>query len=193
MRYGGEIIRKSIHFSSLAVPIGIHFLPLETGRTVILALTLLLIVVDVLRLYVPPLRTLFYFLFGRIVRNHERFNLLGSTYLMMAALISVYAFGKSIAVVSLAFLIVGDTMAALVGRRWGRIRLLDKSLEGSMACLASCLLIGWFYGRFEDPELTLYVAAVGSLTATLAELLPIPLDDNLRIPLAAGFAMSLLP
>lgn len=190
MRYVGEIIRKSIHFSSLGIPIGIHFLPLETGRAVILAMTVGFIVVDGLRLYVPPLRTLFYFLFGRIVRDHERFNLLGSTYLLLAALISIYAFNKSIAVVSLSFLIVGDTMAALIGRRWGRIRLLDKSLEGSLACLASCLLIGSFY---PDPDLSLYVVAVGSVTATLAELLPIPLDDNLRIPLAAGFAMSLIP
>jgi dolichol kinase len=29
--------------------------------------------------------------------------------------------------------------------------------------------------------------------ATVIELVPVPLDDNLRIPLAAGFAMTLLP
>ncbi len=191
MRYGGEIIRKAIHFSSLAVPVGIHFLPLQTGRTVILAMALAFLLADLVRLYIPPLRTLFYFLFGRIVRDHERFNLLGSTYLMLAALISVYAFSKPIAVVSLSFLIVGDTMAALIGRRWGKVKLLDKSLEGSLACLASCLLIGWLYPA--DPRLSLYVIAVGSVTATLAELLPIPLDDNLRIPIASGFAMYLIP
>jgi dolichol kinase len=32
----------------------------------------------------------------------------------------------------------------------------------------------------------------GAFVATLFELLPIPLDDNLRIPLSAGFAMMLL-
>jgi dolichol kinase len=32
----------------------------------------------------------------------------------------------------------------------------------------------------------------GSLVATLVELLPIPLDDNVRIPFAAGFAMLLV-
>ncbi len=191
MRYGGEMIRKAIHFSSLAIPVGIHLLPIQTGRTVILVMTLGFLLADLVRLYVPPLRTVFYFVFGRIIRDHERFNLLGSTYLLLAALISVYAFSRPIAVVSLSFLIVGDTMAALIGRRWGMVKLLDKSLEGSLACLGSCLLIGWLYPA--DPPLSLYVIVVGSVTATLAELLPIPLDDNLRIPLASGFAMYLIP
>jgi dolichol kinase len=32
----------------------------------------------------------------------------------------------------------------------------------------------------------------GALAATLFELFPIPLDDNMRISLSAGFAMTLL-
>jgi dolichol kinase len=36
------------------------------------------------------------------------------------------------------------------------------------------------------------VGLVGALVATVFELLPIPLDDNFRIPLSAGFAMELL-
>jgi dolichol kinase len=34
------------------------------------------------------------------------------------------------------------------------------------------------------------VAVIGAFTATVFELLPIPLDDNFRIPLSAGFAMD---
>ena len=78
-------------------------------------------------------------------------------------------------------------MAALVGRAIGRVRIFGKTLEGSLACLVSCLIIGWLI-----PELTWQMTVVGALMATLIELLPIPLDDNLRIPLAAGFAMTLM-
>lgn len=190
MRYLSELSRKAIHFSSLAIPAGIYFLPLRVSRPLLLALALATLSADVIRLHVPLVRKVFYFAFGRLLRDHERFNLLGSTYLLLSALICVFAFPRTIAAVSVADLVVGDTMAALVGRRWGRIRILDKTLEGSLACLGSCLLIGWI---IPGHQLSWIQIGVGSVVATLFELLPIPLDDNMRIPLAAGFAMTLLP
>ncbi len=189
MRYNSEVVRKSIHFSSLAIPLGMYLLPLRLSKPLLLGLSILTLGLDVVRLHVPLARRVFYFIFGRILREHERFNLLGSTYLLIAALICLYAFEQGIAAVSVAFLVVGDTMAALVGRRWGRIHILDKSLEGSLACFGSCLLIGWIY---PGPEMTATRVVAGSLVATLFELLPIPMDDNMRIPLAAGFAMTLV-
>jgi dolichol kinase len=189
MRYNSELVRKSIHFSSLAIPVGMYLLPLRLSKPLLLGLSLLTLTLDVVRLHDAFVRRVFYFVFGRILREHERFNLLGSTYLFLASLICIYAFEPAIAAVSVAFLVVGDTMAALVGRRWGRVRILDKSLEGSLACFASCVLIGWIY---PGPEMTATRILAGSLVATLFELLPIPLDDNMRIPLAAGFAMTLI-
>jgi dolichol kinase len=189
MRYGSEMVRKTIHFLSLAVPIGLYLLSVQAGRTLVLVLALLILTADVVRLQVARVRTVFYFIFGKILRDHERFNLLGSTYLLLSALICAHAFPKPIAVLALSFLVVGDTMAALIGRRWGRIRIFDKSLEGSLACLGSCVIIGYLYPG-EDVSRTMIW--VGAIAATLSELLPIPLDDNMRIPLSAGFAMLLV-
>lgn len=189
MRYSSELARKTIHLSSLSIPLLLFWLPQETGRQIILIAALVMLAIDVVRLQVARVRTVFYFLFGRILREHERFNLLGSTYVLLAALICDYAFVKPVAVTSLGFLVVGDTMAALVGRRWGRIRILDKSLEGTLACLVSCLAIGYLYPGDDLRPLAIWA---GAITATLFELLPIPLDDNMRIPLAAGFAMTLI-
>lgn len=189
IRYTSELVRKGVHVSSLAIPIGLYFAPISVSRPVLAILTLLTITVEVVRLHVPQFRAVFYLLFGRLLREHERFNLLGSTYLLIAALLCIYSFEKGIAVVALGFLIVGDTVAALVGRRWGRIRILDKSLEGSLSCFVACLLVGWVYPG-NDVSWTMIV--VGAFTATLFELLPIPLDDNLRMSLSAGFAMSLV-
>ena len=191
MRYGSEMVRKAIHFASLAVPIGLYLLPRDLGRTVILICALLMLTLDVVRLQITPARTVFYYIFGRIVRDHERFNLLGSTYVFLAALICAYAFQKDVAVAALAYLVIGDTMAALVGRRWGRVRILDKSLEGALACFGSCLVAGLVL-RALGGELSATMIWVGAFVATLIEFLPIPLDDNMRIPLAAGFAMTLV-
>jgi dolichol kinase len=189
MKLLGEIRRKAFHLCGLAVPTAYYLLPQPTGRTVLLALTIAALAVDVVRLHERRVRTFFFFLFGKIVRDHERFNLLGSTYVLLAALICSYAFDRPIAIASMAFLIVGDAAAAIVGRAIGRVRIFGKSLEGSLACFSACLLIAWLYPG--DP-FTWRMMLGGSLAATLFELFPIPLDDNMRISLSAGFAMTLL-
>jgi len=187
IRYTGELFRKSIHIASVAIPVSLYLLPESVSRPGLLAFTVIVLAVDVIRLHSPQVRTLFYFIFGKILRDHERFNLLGSTYLLIAALLCMYSFTKPIAVVAIAFVVIGDAVAALVGRRWGRVRLLDKSLEGSLACLTACILIARIY---PGDEITWPMTLMGAFVATLFELLPIPLDDNLRMSLSAGFAMT---
>lgn len=188
MRWFGEIGRKAIHLSALSIPVGYYFLDAGLGRAILALLTALSFLIDVVRLNQPRIRTFFFIFFGRLVRDHERHNLLGATYLLLSSLICVHAFPKPIAVAALAFLIVGDSAAALVGRAFGRVRIFDKSLEGSLACLVACLAIGALI-----PELGWTRTLLGALTATLIELIPVPLDDNLRIPLASGFVMAMTP
>lgn len=187
MKFRGELVRKTIHLSSLALPVALYLVPPATSRVWLCLLALVTLLVDAIRLHEPHVRRVFYFLFGALLREHERFNLLGSTYLLMACLLCISAFEQPIAVTVLAFLVVGDTAAALVGRRFGRTKILDKSVEGSAACFLSCVAVGLLY---PGPEITAPMVLVGALVATLFELLPVPLDDNLRIPLSAGFAME---
>jgi glycerol-3-phosphate acyltransferase PlsY len=73
---------------------------------------------------------------------------------------------------------------------FGRTQIFDKTLEGSLACLAVCVVVGILVGFYM--ELPVKAAIAGAVTATVFELLPIPLDDNFRIPLSAGFAMRLV-
>jgi dolichol kinase len=189
MKLLSEVRRKAFHFFGLVVPVGYYLMPQSVGRLVLLILTILALAVDVIRLHEPRVRTFFFYIFGKLVRDHERFNLLGSTYLLLAALICSYAFDRPIAIASMAFLILGDAAAAIVGRAVGRVRIFGKSLEGSLACFAACLLVAWVYPG--DP-FTWRMMLGGALAATLFELFPIPLDDNMRISLSAGFAMTLL-
>jgi dolichol kinase len=187
MRLVAEIARKAVHIGAILIPVGYYFTPEALGRTILISLTAVSFVVDVVRLNSPRIRTFFFIFFGRLVRDHERYNLLGSTYLLLSSLICAYAFEKPVAVAALGFLILGDTVAALVGKSIGRVPVFGKTLEGSLACFAVCLAVGWLI-----PELSFKRALAGAAMATLIELLPVPLDDNLRIPLAAGFAMTLI-
>ena len=191
MLLASELKRKAIHLASLSIPIAYYLSPASWSRNwerALLAAVIVSLAIEVFRLNHPRIRSVFRHFFGELLRNHEEASLLGSTYLLIAVLLTLHLFDKPVAVLALGFLILGDTVAAIVGKSVGRIRLLGgKTLEGSLSCLAVC------YGlTLLMPEIPFTVGLVGALTATVFELLPIPLDDNFRIPLSAGFAMELL-
>lgn len=191
MLLAAELKRKAIHLASLSIPIAYYLSPRSWSRTwerALLALVILSLAIEVFRLNNPRIRSVFRHFFGELLRNHEEASLLGSTYLLIAVLLTLHLFDKPVAVLALGFLILGDTVAAIVGKSFGTHRLLGgKTVEGSVACFLTCLGL-----TFLMPGIPLYVGLVGALTATVFELLPIPLDDNFRIPLSAGFAMELL-
>ena len=191
MHFASEIKRKSIHLASLAIPIGYYLTPdswMRIWERALLASVILSLAIEVFRLNHPRTRHVFRHFFGELLRNHEDASLLGSTYLLIACLLTIHLFPKPVAVLALLFLILGDTVAAVVGKSVGRFRLIGgKTLEGSIACFLVC-----FGLTLLMPGVPPFVGLVGALTATVFELLPIPLDDNFRIPLSAGFAMELL-
>jgi dolichol kinase len=188
----GELHRKAIHIFSLIIPVGYFLLPEETARRALLVAAVVALVIEALRLNEPRLRKMTFELVGALLREHEKTGLFASTYLILGSLLCAYSFSKPVVVAAILFLILGDAAAALVGRVFGRIHIFDKTLEGSLACLAVCLAIGILLGTYTDLDLSMKAAATGAITATIFELLPIPLDDNFRIPLSAGFAMRLV-
>jgi dolichol kinase len=104
---------------------------------------------------------------------------------MIAALLSVIVFDHDVAIAALGFLVLGDAAAAIVGKRFGKPLYWGKSPHGSVACFGICLAVG--IPLLGSPGLAL----IGALAATLAEALPSPLDDNLRVPIFSGIAMQL--
>jgi glycerol-3-phosphate acyltransferase PlsY len=111
--------------------------------------------------------------------------------MLLASLIALLAFPRDIAVLALSFLAVGDAVAALVGQWAGRIKLLGKSLEGELACFIACVTIGFCYYH-AGLNIALPTIIVGSACATLAEAVPLPIDDNLTMPLFAGAVMIIM-
>jgi dolichol kinase len=191
-----EARRKAIHLSFVVLPLALLLDVLPWPRTrgqfrlLFLGLTAAAIALDVLRIHERRVRTIFRRFFGELIRQHESASLLGSTYLLLAALIAIEVFPQPVAAVALGFTVLGDAMSALVGRAWGRHRIWSKSWEGAAGCLAACLL--WAAVATPIAGLPWHVTIAGAVVATVVEVLPIPLDDNLGITLAAGYTMKLM-
>ena len=102
--------------------------------------------------------------------------------------ISLLIFPAPIRYVAITTLTLGDGCAHIFGMKFGRTHLpfnKGKNLEGSIFGFLFAFLGAMF---FVDPVRALIGAAVGMLV----EALPIPINDNLTIPLASGLILTLI-
>ncbi len=117
----------------------------------------------------------------------ERKNTLlgkGAFYYTLGAFLAILFFPKKIAILSLFILGVCDSMATIYGTYLGRIKIYeDKTLEGTLVFFASSFLI--LIGKY-----SFSFSIICSAILSLCEMITF-IDDNLVLPLIAGFLMSL--
>lgn len=193
----GEVLRKAIHLFSIVIPVAAVIFDRTAMVMILLIIALILVLTDFLKLRHHRFKTLFLAIFGKVLREKEQNGAMtASTIVIVSAALTIFLFRQEIAVSALVFLIVGDAAAALVGRHFGHFRILgNRTLEGSAAMLTACLFASsvlLYVGNYTGWTLTVEALIVGSVVATIVELVEIPLDDNLRIPILAGFAMELI-
>jgi dolichol kinase len=185
------IIRKLLHLLTALVPIGYIFIPRFPMVISLCSLGFFSLLVDFLRLEVKLIGQQFNRLFGKLLWENEKETLTAATHYAISAFLSVYFFDKWIAIAVLLFLSFGDTAAHVIGVKYGKIRIgsekLEKTVEGSLACLVICLSISSLL-----PQPALLVLFVGSIIASLVEFFPFGIDDNFALPLISGAAMEIM-
>lgn len=132
-----------------------------------------------------------WFLFGKMAHPHERRRINSATWYTTALLALSLTGSPMVCSLALGILGIADPVAAIVGRRWGKHRLVtNRTLEGSLGFIGAGLLAafailgGWYHDLGFWTLLSLALGAV--LPAALAELFARKIDDNLIIPLAAA-------
>ncbi|WP_297498030.1 diacylglycerol/polyprenol kinase family protein [Thermococcus sp.] len=121
-----------------------------------------------------------------ITRPHERERVAAHIYFAAASFIVVYFFPMGIAVGAIALATLGDSLAAIIGKSYGRHRFSNgKSVEGSLAYFLTGLAILL-------PLVGPVGALIGSLAGTIAEFYNLPPDDNFSNQLAVGLTLYLL-
>jgi dolichol kinase len=188
-----EALRKSIHICSLGLPLAYRYI-FSYNRFQMFVLLLIALItalgVELSRIQHPTFRKTFHKFFGLMLRRHEIKDFTGATFLIFACLLCIVFFPPKIAFLAMSFLSLGDTFAAMVGITYGKRNFigLKKTLEGSLGCFASIMIFSFFMADGLSP----WVYTIGALTATLAELWRLPLDDNVKIPLISGLSMTFM-
>lgn len=188
----GEFARKALHLLSLVLPVGMLVLPYAEALTALVALSVVAIATEIGRDRSAAAHALIDRWLGWMMRPGERepgSGFCGATWVVVTATLLLAAFPASVAASAMAVGLVGDAAAALVGSSLGRVRWpgSKRTVEGTMAFVVAGALVMLFFGEF---PWSVRIAAVAS--AAVAELLPIPVNDNLLVPFAAAGALMLL-
>ncbi|MBI5472373.1 MAG: dolichol kinase [Ignavibacteriae bacterium] len=188
--YAVELVRKTIHLCSLSIPIVYYFVSKSTALTILLPLTFVFGVSDLARVYHAPTRALYHKLFGWLLRSHERNDserrLNGATYVLLSACIFMWILPKVVFITAFSILIVSDTLAALIGRKFGRHRFLKKSFEGTTAFFLSGLVVVALSPKAAGIADEYLVGAIAALIGALVEAYFTFADDNLLVPASVG-------
>jgi dolichol kinase len=145
---------------------------------------------EVGRRIIPKLNDFLMALMGKLAHPHEAWRVNSATWYATACVILASMWNLPVASVGIVVLGFADPAAAIIGRKYGKIKLVNgRTLEGT----STFILVGtiatwlWLYGAWNvSGSLALQAALVGSICGGIAELFSRRIDDNLSIPVAAA-------
>ena len=146
-----EINRKLLHLLAVTLPVIIFYGPIiwDIQRIYICCLIFVLLLISLFiefcRLRVSSFASWFIVLFGSMMRTEEKNQLTGATYILggsvICSLISIYNDVTALSCfICLTLFILGDAVAAIVGKAFGRIKVGNKTIEGGVGCFLFCAL-----------------------------------------------------
>ena len=183
-------IRKLYRMLALVFPLAYVFLSKNFVASFVGIVLFIFIVLEILRNIDPGFNRLLFEKLHFLLKKKERGRVSASTLFLVSAFVTVFVFEKNIAIAALVFSTVGDGFAEIVGKTYGRHRLLgNKTIEGSAAFFLSAFFFGLIVMAMTGIDLKLML--IGAAAATLTELVTQKIDDNLVIPVVEGLVKTL--
>ena len=180
-----ELKRKAFHLLTTLYVVGYWFLPWEATIIGVSAVLLIAIIGESIRLHNPAFNKWILEALGGVHRKEETNRMSGLIWTLSGSLMTMMIFNdKYIVTASMLYLSLGDSVAAIIGKHRGKNKIFNKkTVEGSLACFAVCLVTGFFFLRWD-------YALLGALVATLIEVIPWPLNDNFWMPLISAAILT---
>jgi glycerol-3-phosphate acyltransferase PlsY len=154
------------------------------------SIAMVFILVDVVRFVLRGANELLTVRIKHLLKKGESRRFSSMTMFLVAAFIMILVFKQDIAMAALTFLIFGDMFSKIFGLAFGRRRLFDKTVEGSLAYLGGVLIC--VYVLFNSLHMPLLMLTTGAIAATVVEFLPLGIDDNFTVGIVSGAVMTVV-
>ena len=222
---GFNFNRKLFHLIGFFVPAILYFDFFRgafdfkfASRSIVFLLVCFLLfsmsIIEIIRLNNPKFNEIYLKSFGKIMKEAERNRMNGVVPYMLSNAIIVAFFPSQIIFMSMAYLLIGDPLAAYFGSKYGKYRFSNgKSLIGVLAfviasSIAGIILMIIFQSTYNDSLFSFYengrtningliIIFIGAISAGIAEFLSGHawkgfLEDNLLIPLVSSVVLTFL-
>ena len=183
--FAREVKRQLVHMSGFLAIFLWRFSPL-LSFSILFSLTVAYIFSESLRmdgLFIVPVERIVQY-FGRKEELH--LFVVNPLYLVIGILTPLLIFAPPISYVAVTVLVFGDSISTMVGLKLGRHHIpynKSKSLEGSISGFMVAFIMS---SLFISP----FFAIIAALSGMIIESLPIPVNDNISIPLSIGIILS---
>lgn len=199
-----ELARKFVHLLSVLILL-IYFLASDFFNKQIALLILVLILIfflelEYLRIEIAGKIPLLHNLWKYLRRKKEKNKLGGDVFFLIGSILVLAIFNVKIAMAVILMTTFGDMSAALIGKRFGKHwlkKFKDRAWEGILAEFFVDVLICYFV-FFWGSLLFIFnwqlwvLILLMSFTATFVETIIYKMDDNLLIPIFAGFTGQII-
>jgi dolichol kinase/phosphoserine phosphatase len=183
-----NVLREMIHASGIFVPVLCSFIGIPAVAVMICIVVALYVISELLRMAGKNLP------FISAVTRHaaaqeELYEFaVAPIYFAVGILLALLLFRVPISSAAIAIFALGDSTASIFGGIISKRPLpfnRAKTLEGSLAGFLFALLAGSFF----IPPIK---ALVGAAVAVTVEYLPLPVNDNVSVPLCTGLVLALI-
>ena len=184
--YQNELLRKSIHLFSSILALILYIFGKKVIIYPLIFITATYITLDYLRK--KTVLNDFYLKYFKIVTREKEImgKLTGASYLLLGYTITIFSFSEISAIISILIVSISDSVAALVGRKYGMINIRNKTLEGTFSFFLCSIIIfiPFSFNYFHVFLICLVITTVEFFDDLLV-------DDNLVLPIISGLLINL--
>jgi len=182
-------INWRLYLRPLAVLLVINYLRADKKQalTLIGSIVLFFLLLDLIRLFSKKVNVFFFKKVKDLYKSREYSKFSSITIFLFASFLIVLLFEKPIAVLAVSYLIFGDFFSKFFGIRFGRTKIFEKTLEGSLAHFNACLIAGYIFLHFVSVPIPAYLTGV--FVASVSEFLPLGVNDNFSVALLSASSM----
>ena len=186
--FNQEIYRKILHiFYTTSIALFLWYFGKNTVLPWFISIAIILPLLDYGRHYIAILNRIFVYFFDLFTRTIEYRILTGASWVAIGTALTTLIFNEQAAIIGLLVLSISDSFAALIGIKFGKTKLFNKSLEGSAIFFLSASFIIFLL----SPALFI-INLCAIFSATCVELFSTPrFNDNLFIPISIALILSI--
>ena len=198
LSFKAECNRKIIHTTSIFFPILYIFLNKDIMLYIMFISTAITLFIDYNRNKNNYISNIFNKVLGHVVRKHEKIKPMSASYLMFISTILILLIPenmKSIAILSISYCSISDSVAAIYGMRYGRLEIINnKTLEGMFAFIVSGIILTFLFITTSVLIIdgNLFLIIIAPFLLSFVELISPMEYDNISVPIISSLYLFII-